>query len=170
MQIRLAAPGDFPAIDAIYTHYVLNTTVTYHLEPLSAEERRAWQAEHGPLYPMTVAEEAGEVLGWASLSPFRPRPAYRRTVENSVYVRHDLRGRGIGSRLLEDLLRRAVEAGHHSVIAVIDSAQDASVRIHARHGFAEVGRLKEVGFKFDKWLDIILMQLMLPGSGRQGGS
>jgi L-amino acid N-acyltransferase YncA len=166
MQIRLATAEDFPAINAIYTHYILNTTVTYHLEPLAAEERRAWFAEHGPLYPMTVAEEAGEVLAWASLSPFRPRPAYRHTVEDSVYVRQDLRGRGIGSRLMEDLLMRAVDGGHHSVMAVIDSGQPASIKLHARYGFAEVGRLREVGFKFDQWLDIVMMQLMLPGGRR----
>lgn len=163
LTIRPATVDDLPAINEIYNYYVLNCTATYHTTPLTGAERRAWFDSHGEGYPVTVAEEDGIVLGWASLSTFRPRPAYRHTVENSIYVRLDAQGRGIGSRLMEDLLMRAVDAGHHSVVAVIDSAQDGSIRLHSRYGFVEVGRLKEVGYKFDRWLDSVYMQLMLPG-------
>jgi phosphinothricin acetyltransferase len=159
--MRLATPADLPAINAIYNHYVIHSTCTYQTEPATADERKAWFDAHGSAYPVTVIEDAGEVIGWGSLSKFHQRSAYRPTVENSVYVRHDRLARGIGKLLLEDLIRRAEKQGYHSIMALISADQEASVRLHARFGFITVGNLKEVGRKFDRWLDVVYMQKML---------
>jgi L-amino acid N-acyltransferase len=159
--IRLATLADLPAINEIYNRYVLNSTCTYDEEPTSAAEREVWFLGHGPQHPITVAERGGEVLGWASLSPFRTRPAYRRTVENSVYVRHDRQRQGTGGALLTDSIDRARALGHHTIIAAIDQEQAASVSIHQRLGFEQVAMLKQVGFKFGRWLDVVYLQKML---------
>jgi L-amino acid N-acyltransferase YncA len=164
MRIRPATTADLHAINAIYNHYVLHSTATYQETPSTEEERAAWLAAHGPAHPVTVAEEAGEVVGWGSLSRFHPRSAYGRTVENSVYVRHDRHRRGIGAALLSDLIGRAAALGHHSILARIDAEQAPSVAIHERFGFARVAHLREVGFKFGRWLDVVFMQRMLAGT------
>ena len=161
LRIRPATAADLPAINAIYNHYVLHATCTYQEEPSTADERTAWFAAHGPNHPVTVAERDGKVVGWGSLSRFHARSAYRNTVENSVYVPHDLHRQGIGSALLADLVERAKSAGHHSILALIDASQRGSVALHAKHGFVEVGRLREVGFKFGRWLDVVYMQRMV---------
>lgn len=163
MLIRPAKAADLDAINAIYNHYVHHSTCTYQEEPSTADERAAWFTAHGPDHPVTVAESNGEVVGWGSLSRYHARSAYRRTVENSVYVRHDLHRRGIGASLLVDLIDRAAGLGHHTIIAGIDTEQTASVAIHRRFGFEHVGHLREVGFKFGRWLDVIYMQRMLEG-------
>lgn len=166
VQLRLATPDDLQAINDIYNHYVLHSTCTYQEEPEPIGSRQLWFARHGPEHPITVATDAaGTVLGWGSLSAFHPRSAYRRTVENSVYLRHDVRGRGVGTQVLADLIERAERLGHHTIIAGIDAEQAASVALHARAGFLEVARLKEVGYKFDRWLDVIYMQLVLRSAG-----
>ena len=159
--IRTATLQDLEAVNAIYNHYVIHSTTTYQMEPETAQDRRTWFEAHGPTHPVTVAETQGEILGWASLSPFHRRAAYCHTVENSVYVRHDALRRGVGSRLLEDLIRRATDIGHHVIIAGIDAEQAGSLRLHARFGFTEVGHLREVGFKLGHWLDVIYMQRIL---------
>ena len=161
-RIRLATAADLDAINAIYNHYVLHSTCTYQEEPSTAAERAAWFAAHGPQYPITVTEsDGGEVLGWGSLSRFHPRSAYRRTVENSVYVRHDLHRRGLGRALLDDLIVRSRAIGHHSILAIIDASQAGSVALHRACGFNPVAHLKEVGFKFGRWLDVVYMQRMI---------
>jgi phosphinothricin acetyltransferase len=162
--LRLATPADLPAINEIYNHYVLHSTCTYQEEPEPLAGREAWFARHGPAHPVTVAvDSAGVVIGWGSLSPFHPRSAYRYTVENSIYLRHDVRGRRIGTRILQDLIRRAIDLGHRSIIALIDADQPASIALHQRAGFTQAAHLKEVGLKFDKWLDVVFLQLLLPG-------
>jgi len=158
--IRPATPADLPAINEIYNHYVLHSTCTYQEEPSTAAEREVWLAAHSPAHPVTVAEEGGRVVGWASLSPFHPRSAYRRTVENSVYVRHDCQGHGIGSALLADSIDRAKALGHHTIIAGIDREQATSIALHRKFGFEQVAHLREVGFKFGRWLDVVYMQKM----------
>jgi phosphinothricin acetyltransferase len=100
-------------------------------------------------------------VGWGSLSAYHARSAYRRTVENSVYVHHDYHGRGIGSLLLEDLIRRARKAGHRVIIAAIDAEQPASIALHSKFDFKHVGHFKQVGFKFGHWLDVVYMELLL---------
>lgn len=159
--IRLATVNDVDTINGIYNHYVLHSTTTYQTETETIEDRRSWFATRKSAHPVTVAEFDGEILGWGSLSPFHPRAAYHRTVENSVYVRNDAFRRGIGRALLVDLIDRAIQLGHHTIIAGIDTEQTGSIALHAKLGFVEVARLREVGFKFDRWLDVVYMQLML---------
>ena len=164
LAIRLATAGDLEAINAIYNHYVFNSTCTYQTEASTIEERRAWFAAHGPEYPVTVAQCGGEVIAWGSLTRYHARAAYRPTVENSVYVRHDLLGKGIGRQMLADLIVRAKALGYHSIIAGVSADQTASVKLHERAGFIKVGHLREVGYKFNRWLDVVYLQKMLEGS------
>ncbi len=159
--IRPAAETVLVAINDIYNHYVLHSTCTYQEELESIEGRRQWFARHGTLHPIIVAETNGQVVGWGSLSDYHTRSAYRRTVENSVYVHHEHHRHGIGSTLLKDLIARARALGHRAIIAGIDADQAASVGLHARFEFQKVGHLKQVGFKFDRWLDVIYMELLL---------
>jgi phosphinothricin acetyltransferase len=140
---------------------VLHSTCTYQAELSTPAERAEWFAAHGAKHPVTVALQDGAVVGWGSLSKFHQRSAYAHTVENSVYVLNDRRGQGIGNAILADLIARATQIGHHCIIAGIDAEQQASVALHARHGFVPVAHLREVGFKFGRWLDVIWMQRML---------
>jgi phosphinothricin acetyltransferase len=159
--LRLATAQDLPAINDIYNHYVLNSTCTYQTEPETTENRHAWFARHGPQHPITVFEQAGQVVAWGSLSPFHPRAAYARTVENSVYVHHAHHRRGLGRLVLTDLIERAGKLGHHTIIALISADQTPSVVLHDQLGFKKVAELKEVGHKFGRWLDVVYMQKML---------
>nr|ACO70893.1 putative acetyltransferase [uncultured Verrucomicrobiota bacterium] len=159
--IRLATEADLAAINAIYNHYVEHSTCTYQLAPESEAARLAWFYRHGAAHPVTVAEAAGEVLGWASLNVFNPREAYARTVENSVYIHHEHHRRGLGRAMLADLIARARALDHHTIIAGISAEQTASIRLHLGFGFEEIGRLRQVGFKHGQWLDVVSMQLML---------
>src|SRR3954468_11342495 len=161
LHLRPATEADLLAINDIYNWYVPRSTCTYQEADETIEERRAWYAHHGPRHPVTVAERDGELVGWGALSDYRARSAYRFTCENSIYVRHDLQGQGIGSALLADLIERAKAIGFHSIIAGIDGEQAASVALHARFGFVDCGRQNQVGFKFERWLDVVFMQLML---------
>lgn len=159
--IRTATAADLGAINDVYNHYVLTSTTTYQEVPSTADERRAWFERRDARHVVTVAELDGEVVGWASLNPWRERSAYRFTTENSVYVRHDRHRRGVGSALLSDQLGRAAQHGFRTIVAGIDAEQAASVALHARFGFAECGRMREVGFKFGRWLDVLFMQRMV---------
>jgi phosphinothricin acetyltransferase len=161
MDLRAATENDLPVINEICNHYVRTSPAIYQLEPFTADARAAWFAEHDSRHPILVAVEAEAVIGWASLSRYHVRAGYRFTVEDSVYVRHDCHGRGVGRALLDALLLRAVEHGHHSVLGIIDAAQAASVALHARAGFERVAHLREVGFKFGEWRDVVFMQRML---------
>ena len=162
LKIRLAVEADLGAINDIYNYYVTRSTCTYQTEPEGMQDRGRWFAGHSAsLHPVTVAEVGGEVVGWGSLSPFHRRTAYRHSVEDSVYVRHDVHRRGIGGMLLGDLISRARGVGHHTIIALIDASQGGSVALHARFGFEKVAHLKEVGHKFGAWLDVVYLQLML---------
>jgi L-amino acid N-acyltransferase len=161
IHIRLATPGDLSPINDIYNYYVACSACTYQEEPETMEERRAWFAAHGASHPITVATIADEVVGWGCLSPYRARSAYRFTVENSVYVRHDMQRRGIGRKLLADHIDRARAAGHHTIVAVIDAEQTGSIALHLAMGFRDGGELRELGFKFDRWLDVRNLQFML---------
>jgi L-amino acid N-acyltransferase YncA len=161
LEIRPAVTADLAAINEIYNHYVGSSTATYQTRPMSLQERAAWFARHDGLQPVLVAERNGTIVGWASLGEFHKREAYRNTVESSVYVRHDQRRLGIGKALLADLIHQARIIGHHTIVALIDSEQSASVVLHEHAGFARVGRLHQVGYKFGRWLDVIYMQMML---------
>jgi L-amino acid N-acyltransferase len=161
MLIRLAREDDLAAIDEIYNHYVARSTCTYQYEPTTPAQRLAWFRAHDAKHPVTVAVADGGVVGWGALSWFRERDGYRFTVENTVYVRPDRHRRGIGRALLADLVERARTLGHRTIIAGISAEQEASVALHAAFGFAEVARMRHVGFKFDQWLDVVFLQLML---------
>lgn len=161
LKIRLATMNDLPAINAIYNYYVTRSTCTYQMEHATSAERETWFNGHGPKHPVTVAVLGDEVVGWGSLSQFHSRCAYQHTVENSVYVRHDQIRRGIGQALLQDLIIRARDLGHHTIVALISADQSASIALHARFGFRDAGRLRQVGRKFNQWLDVAYMQLML---------
>ncbi len=163
--VRAAASADLGAINDIYNYYVGRCTCTYQEEPESLAGRRQWFQQHDGRHPILVAEAGGEVIGWGSLSPYHPRSAFRNTVENSVYVHHQHQGRGVGSALLQELITRARAIGHRAIIAAIDAEQSGSVALHAKFGFVEAGRLKQVGFKFNRWLDVVYMELLL----NQGG-
>lgn len=159
--LRAATVADLPAINAIYNHYVLHSTCTYQTVPSTGEEREAWFAAHGEKHPVIVAEDNGEIIGWGSLSRFHPRQAYENSVEDSIYLHHEWQGRGIGSLLLAELLRLAEALGHHTVLGGIDADQAGSIALHAKFGFEKVSHLKQVGFKFGRWLDVLWMQKML---------
>ena len=147
---------------AIYNPEVLDSTVTFDLRPRTRAEQLAWIDDHSGGHPAIVAVDGdGQVAGFASLSPYRPRPAYAPTVEDSVYVRRDLRGEGVGRLLLGDLVELARDHGFHSVMGRIVGGHDASIALHAACGFEQIGREREVGRKFNKWLDVVLMQKML---------
>jgi L-amino acid N-acyltransferase YncA len=159
--LRSAARADLTTINDIYNHYVLHSTCTYQEEPEPIAARRRWFDHHGAKHPVIVAEVNGEVVGWGALSGYHTRSAYRRTVENSVYVHHQHHRRGIGSLLLKELIARARTLGHHAIIAGIDADQVASVVLHDRFGFQKVGHFRQVGFKFGRWLDVVYMEMVL---------
>jgi L-amino acid N-acyltransferase len=161
VSIRPATEADLPAINDIYNHYVLTCTCTYQeqLEPL--EGRKKWFEHHDEKHPVIVAEADGRVIGWGSLSKFHQRSAYRFTVENSIYIHHQFHRRGVGAALLQELIKIARANGFHAIIAGIDGEQTASMALHTKFGFEKVAHLKQVGFKFGRWLDTIYMELLL---------
>src|SRR5436190_12466025 len=161
IDVRAAAPADAEAVRAIYNAEVTGSTVTFDLVPRTLEDQLAWQARHSGAHPAVVAVRDGMVLGFASLSPYRDRPAYSTTVEDSVYVHRDHRGEGVGKVLLTEICRLATVHGFHSVVARIADAQDASIALHRACGFELVGTEREVGRKFGRWLDVAVMQKLL---------
>lgn len=165
--VRSSREGDIPAITAIYDHAVRYGRASFELDPPDAAEmarRRAAVLAGG--YPHLVAEYDGVVVGYAYASAWRARPAYRFSVENSVYVAADQHRRGVGHVLMKALIARCEEAGFRLMVAVIgDSANAASIGLHAAHGFTHTGVLPGVGWKHDQWLDTVLMTRPL-GAGR----
>jgi phosphinothricin acetyltransferase len=168
--IRLAERRDADAIRTIYNREVMASTVTFDMVPRTLDEQVQWIDEHSGGHPAVVAElgvEAGAesdgrlVVGFGSLTPYRPRPAYATTVENSVYVDPGYQGRGVGKAILDELVRIAADHGFHSVVARIVGGHEASIALHAACGFETVGVEREVGRKFSRWLDVVVMQRML---------
>jgi len=164
--IRLAAPEDAATILAIYNHEVENHTTTFDIVPRTLEGQQAWLADRSGAFAAVVAtmpNRDGEptVVGFASLSPYKERAAYRTTVENSVYVSRDHGGLGIGRQLMDHLIDAARDSGFHSMVARIEASSSASRALHAACGFVLVGVETEVGRKFNRWLSTAVMQLML---------
>jgi L-amino acid N-acyltransferase YncA len=160
--VRLVERRDAEAIRAIYNLEVSESTVTFDLVPRTLDEQVEWIDEHSGGHPAVVAVGAdGDVLGFGSLSPYRDRPAYKPTVEDSVYVRRDVRGAGLGRVLLDELVRLSAAQGFHSMIARIVGGHAASIALHEACGFEIVGTEREVGRKLGRWLDVLLMQRML---------
>jgi L-amino acid N-acyltransferase len=159
--VRLARPADAEAIRTIYNLEVTESTVTFDLVPRTLADQQAWLAEHDGVHPAVVADLGGEVVGFGSLGPYRSRPAYATTVEDSVYVRRDLRGVGCGRAILGELVRLGTVHGFHAVMARIVGGHEASIGLHSSCGFELVGVEREVGRKFGRWLDVVLMQRLL---------
>ena len=159
--LRPATPADAAPTAAIYNREVATSTVTFDLVPRTLEEQAAWLDARSGALEVVIAEIDGQVAGFAGLSPYRDRPAYRTTVEDSIYVHEDFRGAGVGRALLEEVVRVAGERGFHSVIGRIVGGHTASISLHASVGFEHVGVEREVGRKFGRWLDVVVMQLLL---------
>jgi phosphinothricin acetyltransferase len=169
-RIRLATAADAEATRAIYNHEVLHTTSTMDLVPRSLPDQVAWLADRAGAFSAVVAELDGEVVGYASLSPYKERAAYRTTVEDSVYVHRDAQGAGIGRLLLDRILQVAEASGFHAVIARIEAGGAASIALHRSCGFATVGVEREVGRKFNRWLDVVVMQRLLQEAADAGAA
>lgn len=162
IEIRYSELDDLPALTDIYNEQVLNGVATFDTEAKSLDERRLWFEVHqNPRYPLLTALVDGEIAGWASLSPFHTKPAYQTTTEFSLYIHKEHRAKGVGTALLRELFKLARELGYHAVIGVITGSNAHSLAITAKFGFVQVGYYPEIGKKFGKWLDVVVMQLML---------
>jgi L-amino acid N-acyltransferase len=161
MKVRLATIDDAEAIRAIYNPEVLESTVTFDLVPRTLEDQQKWLDEHSGAHPAVVAEDGEAIVGFGSLTEYKARPAYRTSVEDSVYVHRAHQGRGIGKLVLDSLLGLAVDHGFHAVFARIVGGHEASIGLHVALGFDIVGTEREVGRKFGQWLDVVIMQKLL---------
>jgi phosphinothricin acetyltransferase len=160
--IRPYRPDDIAAVTKIYGYYVRETVITFEtVEPDEAEMGRRFAAIVEKGHPLLIGEVAGKVIGYAYASTYRPREAYRFTCEDSIYLAPDAVGHGIGGQMLERLIADAGKAGLKQMLAVITAERENSIRLHARHGFRMIGRYEALGYKFDRWLDIVHMQRAL---------
>jgi phosphinothricin acetyltransferase len=158
VRIRAATPGDAAAIAAVYAPYVRDTAISFETAPPDAAEMGARIGAGGGLYPWLVGEEEGAVVGYAYACAFRPRAAYRFAVETTVYLAQQAAGRGLGSALYRPLLEGLERQGFTRAIAAITLPNDASLRLHEKHGFAAAGTYRRVGWKLGRWLDVALWQ------------
>jgi L-amino acid N-acyltransferase len=145
----------------VYNHYVRTSTATFDTEQKSVADRLAWLAARDASHPVVVAESGGNPLGWGALSVYRERPAWQQTAEVAIYLAQDSTGKGVGRRILEELVSRARETELHVLVAQIVTENAASLSLFERAGFRRVGTMREVGRKFDRWLDIALFELVL---------
>jgi phosphinothricin acetyltransferase len=162
IQIREAKYNDLPQLLTIYNDIILYTTAVYDYEPHTLEMREAWfktKQEQG--FPVFVAEDGNKIVGFSSIGPFRAWAAYKYSVENSVYVSAEERGKGIGKLLIPPLIEASKKMGMHTIIAGIDASNEASLKLHKSFGFEEVAHFKEVGWKFERWLDLKFLQLIV---------
>lgn len=162
MEVRMARSDDAEAIRAIFSLEVLDSTNVFELVAPTLVEQRRWLDDHTGTHPCVVAvDERGSVVGYASLSPYRARPGYRTTVEDSVYVHRDHQQQGVGRALLQELITLANAHGFHAVIGRVVGHNEASIGLHLQLGFGEVGVEREVGRKFGQWLDVVVLQRLL---------
>ena len=161
IQIRLAKQKDAETIREIYNHEVRNSTATFDLVERTTEEQEEWLTERSGAFSVLVAEMSNKILGFASLSPYKSRAAYRTTVGDSIYINEEFRNQGIAGELLFHLLEVAKSSGFHAVIARIGGANEASIALHQRFDFEIVGTEKEIGRKFGKWQDVVVMQRII---------
>ena len=159
--IRRARESENLQIAAIWNREAIGTAATTDTEPRSPKAQRAWLAAHMGEYPALVAVDGDEVVAFGALAPYRPKPSYARTVEDSVYVKDGWRGKGLGGLLLDALVEGARQRGYRSMIARVTAENDASLRLHERHGFVRVGHEREVAFKLGRWLDVLTLQRVL---------
>jgi phosphinothricin acetyltransferase len=163
LSIRDGREGDLQALLEIYNDAIASSAATFDLEPKTLEQRRKWFEEHKREHPLIVVEADGRVVGYATLSPFRDKPGYSRSVESSVYIHRDYRGNGVGTAAVRATIERALELNYHTIIAAIVPPNEASFRLFRRLGFRHVGLFREVGFKFGRWQDVDFFQLHLTG-------
>ena len=162
VQVREATDNDIAAILNIYNYAILHTTAVYDYLPHTFEMRRQWfETKKQQQFPVFVAEDNNEIVGFSSIGPFRAWAAYRLTVENAIYVRYDQQGKGIGKLLMQPLIDASKALGMHTIVAGIDAENEVSLKLHRNFGFEEVAHFKQVGWKFEKWLDLKFMQLIL---------
>jgi L-amino acid N-acyltransferase len=161
VEVRLAQPADAEAIRDIYNHWVTTSTVTFDLVPRSLAQQETWLRTRSGAHAVLVAVDGSEVVGFGALSPYRDRPAYATTVEDSVYVRSDRQGAGLGRLLLDELIKLATQHGFHTVMARVVGGHEASIAVHRAAGFELVGTEREIGRKFNRWLDVVVMQRLL---------
>ena len=159
--IRLAARADARDINDIQNHYVVHSTATFLIDPLTLEQRLNWLENRSQAHPVIVAQADGLVAGWGSLEVFRARPAYRHTAEFSIYVHHERHRQGIGRAIVGDLVKRARALGHHTLVGGCCSESTAVIALLEASGFSRVAHFREVGRKFDRWLDVIFLQRIL---------
>ena len=160
--IRTATEEDIPTLLDIYNDIIINTTAVWHEEPHTLAMRQDWFAlkkEQG--FPVFVAEENKEVIGFSTIGPFRPWFGYRYTVENSVYVATNSRGKGVANLLMPPLIEASKQLGLHAIVAGIEAGNDARIALHEKFGFIEVAHFKEVGFKFNRWMDLKFLELIV---------
>lgn len=161
IELRLAVEADLPQINDIFNHYVATSTCVWTTHLCTEPERKEWFASHDAATPVLVAEQDGKIVGWGAISLFETACTFYKTVENSIYVHHEFQRQGIGRRILYALIRMAKQAGFISIVAAISSDQAASIALHRAAGFQEVGQLKKVGYKFNKFRDVSYLQLLL---------
>jgi len=156
--IRDASLKDLTEITEIYNEAILNTVATFDTNIKTLDEQKEWFDKHGSKNPIIVAEENGKITGWASLSKYSDRCAYSDTAELSLYVKEESQGRGIGKKLMEGIIKKGEQAGIHAIISRIAEGNQVSVHLHKMVGFEHIGIYKEVGYKFEKRLDVYLME------------
>jgi L-amino acid N-acyltransferase len=162
IEVREAAPADLEAMLTIYNDAVVNTTAVYDYAPRSPEAQTTWfESKRNQRHPVLVAVAGQTVVGFTSYGPFRPWPAYQHTVENAIYIAPGHRGRGIGTQLLRPLITIAQQRGYHAMVAGIDATNEASLRLHRKLGFEQVGHFRQVGWKFERWLDLVFLERLL---------
>ena len=161
LNIRPSTEKDQSAIMEIYNHAVEHTTATFDTEKRSIEKQMEWFKKHKQNHPVIVAEQDGIIKGWASLSPWSDRKAYDGTVEVSVYVHHDHRGKGIGKKLLEIITLEGKRVQNHTIVSRISAGNEISIHIHEQLGYRHIGIMKEAGIKFGRLIDVHMMQYML---------
>jgi len=162
IKLRPATSNDLEKILEIVNHSILHTTANYNYDVQTLEVQTKWfEDKNAKKLPIVVADLDGEVVGFGSYGQFREKIGYQYTVEHSVYVVDHVIGKGIGSQLLTELIRLAKEQGYHCMIGAIDADNAGSIAFHERFGFTAAGTIREVGYKFDHWLDLVFMQLLL---------
>jgi L-amino acid N-acyltransferase len=162
MDVRRATSTDIPRIFEIFNYEISAGVNAFDTQPIEGAAQQVWFDTHrDPRFPLLVSTESDNVIGWASLSPWAKHGAYARTAEISVFIDHTHRGRGVGRAVLGRLIDEGREGGHHVLLARVEASNVASRRLHVSHSFAEVGVMREVGWKHGRYLDVILFQMML---------
>lgn len=162
IKVREAKVEDLPRLLEIYNDIIVHTTAVYDYEPHTLEMRKQWwDTKKAQGFPVFVAVDDEKILGFSSIGPFRAWAAYKFSVENSIYVASDMRGKGIGKLLMPPIIDAAKKLSLHTIIAGIDATNESSIRLHQSFGFEEVAHFKQVGWKFERWLDLKFLQLIL---------